>query len=113
MINNYEQTISYVMIDKERPAFIYYVNGNYALVLKITTKFKNKSEYMKRFYYKMIDWKKSGLKEQSYIDTFDNYLIDLTKTNVEYKGKLTKREKINFIKFIKENKDIDFNIKIR
>ena len=54
---------------KIRPVLILDINEKNIIVFKITTKYKNKSNSIKKNYYKIIDWKESGLDRQSYIDT--------------------------------------------
>lgn len=53
---------------KRRPVLV--IRDEYMQVYcyKITSKYKNKSETIKRNYYKIKDWSKSGLVMQSYVD---------------------------------------------
>ena len=71
-------------------------------VLKITTKYQSKSSKIKKYYYPIIDWQKSGLKEKSYIDTIKK--VNLLKSDVSfhYVGRLSSQDKNGLRKFIDE-----------
>lgn len=87
---------------KRRPVIIVQDTEDKVNVLKITTKYKNKSVRIKSNYYPMIDWQKEGLRQQSYIDT--NAIQSLLKKgdlSFSYIGRLTTNEKKGLALFIR------------
>ncbi|MDB6229722.1 MazF family toxin-antitoxin system [Lactobacillus amylovorus] len=87
---------------KRRPVLVVEDNDNSVTVLKITTKYQSKSSKIKKYYYPIIDWQKSGLKEKSYIDTIKK--VNLLKSDVSfhYVGRLSSQDKNGLRKFIDE-----------
>ncbi|MFK5706173.1 type II toxin-antitoxin system PemK/MazF family toxin [Ligilactobacillus sp. LYQ139] len=53
---------------KRRPVLIVQVNAKECLVLTITSQYQNKSAQIKRQFYPIREWKKAGLRKQSYVD---------------------------------------------
>lgn len=85
---------------KRRPILIIETNEDDFSFLKITSKYKNKSEKIKSIYYPLQDWRDEGLRKQSYIDT--GTLLNLSKSDVSlnYVGRLTQKDKIGLTRFI-------------
>jgi len=64
---------------------------------KITTKFKNKSPFIKLRYYKIQDLKSAGLNRESYIDIKDSRIIKLD--NIVKRGSLSEKDIDDLIDF--------------
>jgi len=58
---------------KIRPALLIDVGNGTAMVYKITSKYKTKSDKVKSFYYPIIDWKEAHLLKPSYVDIHKIY----------------------------------------
>lgn len=88
---------------KLRPALVVKVSNNSVNVLKITTKYKNKSNKIQKFYYPIKEWKEAGLKEQSYVDIHRTYNVP---QQVVFSrkpiGKLTSIDVLELFKFIQK-----------
>lgn len=86
---------------KLRPALVVKVSNSRVNVFKITTKYKKKSENIKKFYYPIKEWTKAGLREQSYVDVHRTYNIS---QRVVFSrkpiGKLTSLDILALFKFI-------------
>lgn len=87
---------------KKRPAVVVKFDNKVVRTYRITSQYENKSEKIKRHYFEILDWYKSGLKKPSWIDTIDYYDID--HDSVEYRiiGKLTERDIDRLLAFLKE-----------
>ena len=86
---------------KRRPVLIRQINDDEVIVYKITTKYQNKSDDIRRHYYPIVDLDEAGLKRQSYIDTLN--LVGLPKS-VQFRriGQLSVNDMRNLAKFIDE-----------
>ncbi|MCI1974397.1 MAG: MazF family toxin-antitoxin system [Limosilactobacillus sp.] len=85
---------------KRRPILIIETENNEFYFLKVTSKYSNKSERIKKIYYPLQDWQNEGLKKQSYIDV--GTVLNLSKKDVslKYVGKLTIKDRKGLAKFI-------------
>lgn len=63
------------------------------LILRLTSKYANKSDFFKRKYIKIEDWDKANLPKPSWIDTYQTYLLPIT-TKLIFIGKLSDRDLI-------------------
>ena len=68
-----------------------------AVFQRITTKFKNKSPFIKLRYYKIQDLKSAGLNRESYIDIKDSRIIKLD--NIVKRGSLSEKDIDDLIDF--------------
>lgn len=59
---------------KTKPVLVIKLAKNKAWLLKITSKYVNKSDQIRKFYYPIFNWCNYGLSKKSFIDT-KNYLI--------------------------------------
>lgn len=91
-----------VMGSKPRPALILSLDNEQIAFYRITTKYANKSEWIKAKYFKIIDYIEAGLREQSYIDTIEVLDIDVAETNFRIIGQLTVRDRERLIEFLSE-----------
>ncbi len=53
---------------KSRPVLVTEANERNLSVYRITSKYENKSKYIKEQYYKIQNWKEAGLKKPSWVD---------------------------------------------
>lgn len=88
---------------KRRPVLILGSTDDEARVFKITTKYSNKSEYIKLKYYQINDLESAGLNRTSYIDT--NTKMDLPKKKINFRhiGQLSTRDIVGLSEFINKN----------
>ena len=54
---------------KSRPVLILRTEGEYIRVYPLTTKYKNKSDCIKRASFEIVNWQASNLSRPSYVDT--------------------------------------------
>ena len=85
---------------KWRPAFVLKFEDEVVKVLKITTKFQNKSDYIKQFYFEIRDWLEAGLHEPSWIDTVRAIPIEIEGLKVRFVGYLSKEDEQRLLHFI-------------
>jgi len=86
---------------KNRPVLVLLLNTDSIFVYPITTQYENKSEAVRKWYFKMDDWMQAGLSRQSYIDT--GTLIKLPLSVIDNKkpiGRLTMAEKQRLLDFL-------------
>lgn len=86
---------------KFRPVLVYTQNDNRVDAFSITTKYEIKSKAIQEKYFKINDWKQSGLVKQSYIDT--NNKLNLPAIVFDAKnpiGQLTESDKSRFLDFL-------------
>lgn len=86
--------------DKNRPFFVLKLDGEVIKTFKITTKYQNKSDFIKSRYFEIIDYIDAGLRRVSWIDTVEVYEIDTNRTRFKVIGKLTYRDQLRLIEFI-------------
>ncbi|WHS05081.1 type II toxin-antitoxin system PemK/MazF family toxin (plasmid) [Ligilactobacillus salivarius] len=86
---------------KRRPVLIIEDGKEKVTVFKITTKYEQKSDRIKKNYFPISNWKESGLDKQSYIDT--NRKKNLPKDKVTFKkvGRLSEKDLSKFNEFTK------------
>lgn len=88
----YELFVAYVSWPgggKVRPIlFLKKTSRSTIYAFKITTKFEEKTNNIKKLYYEIKDWKLAGLNRKSYIDTVKVYNIPLKEVSLNRIGKL-------------------------
>lgn len=87
---------------KRRPVLIIYDEQKRVFCYKITSKYKNKSEKIKRNYYKIINWSQSGLVKQSYVDIDQIVPLDKSKIRFKFVGNLTLTDTKKLAEFIQK-----------
>lgn len=90
---------------KIRPAVVVKFNDEVIRTFRITSKYENKSDYIKSQYLEIIDWFKTGLKRPSWIDMVQLYDIDNDGFNIKVIGKLSDRD-INRLKEYIRDKEL-------
>ena len=90
---------------KERPVYILRRNETQYRVLRLTSKFTNKSKKIQDLYFEIKDWREAGLRKPSWIDTVQGY--DLPgNISMRYIGLLTDRDTQRLFKFIDGRTDL-------
>lgn len=87
---------------KRRPIFILQENEDKFFFFDITTKFKNKSEKIKKHYFEIKEYETTGLKKHSWIDTYRRYSVSKKDTNVNYIGRLSDQDTHRLVKFFRK-----------
>lgn len=87
---------------KRRPVFVIRETGEKLFFFDITTKYQNKSEFIKQWYFEIKEYQTTGLNRHSWIDTYQMYSLDKTVTEVKYIGKLSDVDTARLRKFIKK-----------
>jgi len=86
---------------KTRPVLILFEKENSYYVFPFTTKYKTKSDKIRRQYYKVKYWMESGLKKESWIDTGSILCLTKNDYNLIKIGKLSEYDIEGLIKFYK------------
>ncbi|WP_260253543.1 type II toxin-antitoxin system PemK/MazF family toxin [Levilactobacillus brevis] len=89
---------------KTRPALLVSIDRQQVTVFKITTKYEEKSEAIKKFYYPIEFWCEAGLDKASFVDTHMTYTLatEFMLKNPPI-GVLTDTDVIKLFNFIKTN----------
>lgn len=84
---------------KKRPVLVRSVTETRVTGFKITTKYANKSAFIRRQYYQIQDWQVVGLRQPSWIDI--GRLYSFPKHGLHFKeiGHLTPRDQIDLDRF--------------
>ena len=90
---------------KIRPAVVVKFNDEVIRTFRITSKYEDKSDYIKSQYLEIIDWFKAGLRNPSWIDMVQLYDIDNDGFNIKVIGKLSDRD-INRLKEYIRDKEL-------
>jgi len=86
---------------KNRPILVFMHNINDVSVYCITTKYEDKSEAVKRKYFKINDIANTGLIRQSYVDTITRYTIPVSLIDGKIPiGKLSNEDIKRFMEFL-------------
>ncbi|TPR56907.1 type II toxin-antitoxin system PemK/MazF family toxin [Enterococcus sp. OL5] len=88
---------------KRRPVLIVENSENEIIFYSITSKCQNKSDKIKKLYFKINDWKDSNLKKESWIDIGTLFVLSKDKTDFEYKdiGELSQNDTDRLEVFLK------------
>ncbi|MDF7638019.1 hypothetical protein PT285_01015 [Lactobacillus sp. ESL0791] len=89
---------------KRRPVIVRKISNQGLMAFKVTTKYANKSEYIKQQYYSVHDWAEAGLKQQSWIDIGNIYEFKNKNLQVKKIGHLTAKDQIGLARFNTEFK---------
>lgn len=92
---------------KTRPVLIRRINDDEVIVYKITTKYRQKSFYIRQHYYKIHDLLTAGLDRDSYIDTIN--LVGLPKSLEFHRiGQLSTDDIRGLARFIENNSEAGY-----
>lgn len=90
---------------KRRPVFIIRETEDQIVFFNITTKYQNKSDYVKQWYFEIEDYKPTGLNKHSWIDTFKPYAISKKSPNkIKYIGELSDSDISRLVNFLRKIK---------
>ena len=92
---------------KTRPVYVLRFDNKVVKVLRVTTKYKNKSKKIQEKYFEIIDWFKAGLSRPSWIDTVRPYYIDSDEFGFDFKGYLTERDQERLEEFLLDTDYLD------
>ncbi len=87
---------------KIRPAVVVKFNNEVIRTYRLTTKYENKSDYIKSQYLEVIDWAKANFKRRSWIDTIQYYVVEDKGFNIKIIGKLSDRDIERLKDFLRE-----------
>lgn len=106
-MNLSEHTIVVARVDyadgtgsKVRPAFVVELDGEVVKTYRITSQYANKSEYIKKKYFEIVDYVQAGLRRQSWIDFVQPYFVDKNKTKIKILGRLSLKDEQRLDKFL-------------
>ena len=86
---------------KKRPVLILEQTAGGVTVFNITTRYEGKSEIIRSKYFKINDWQKAGLNQQSYVDTNSTVTLPLSSVDLNHPvGTLTESDVQKFIEFV-------------
>jgi hypothetical protein len=89
---------------KRRPVLVYALDNEIVRIYPITSQYESKSEAVRAKYFKIIDWRQSGLDKQSYVDTGTRFKQQLSVfRNMAPIGQLTDEDKLRLIEFLKQS----------
>jgi hypothetical protein len=91
---------------KKRPVYIVNTNGVNVMFLAITTKYANKSTFLKQFFLPILDWKQSGLDAPCYINTFDIYNVPISDISTHFIGNLSERDTDRLLALLKKRNEM-------
>ncbi|SYW13884.1 conserved hypothetical protein [Oenococcus oeni] len=89
---------------KSRPVLIRQVSEQTIQAFKITSKYQNKSAYIKQQYYPIKDWKTAGLNRPSWVDLGNLY--SFPKAGLQFK-------EIGHLSKLDQNKIADFALNLK
>ncbi len=96
----------YAKDGKIRPVLILTHDDESTTILKITSQYDHKSEYIKAQLFPVWNWRKIGLDKQSYIDIRSAAIIrNWHNFSVKYIGKLSTQDKNSLAAFIESYSD--------
>ena len=85
---------------KTRPVLVFVLSDSVVDVYPITTKYDNKSEFVRAKYFKINDWSISGLDALSYVDTGTLISLPINALNNQIPiGELTENDKLRLLEF--------------
>ena len=68
----------------------------------ITSKYKNKSDFIKQWYFEILDYQTIRLRKHSWIDTYKVYALNKNSTEIKFIGKLSDKDISRLKTFIKK-----------
>lgn len=94
--------VSYVSVNggKRRPVYFLKVEDEFVYGLRITTKYAQKSHYIKQRYFEIKEWKLAGLNKKSWIDVGEVLKFSTKDINSKRIGYLCNSDKMLLTKFM-------------
>ena len=91
---------------KNRPVLVVLSTREKVSVFPITTQYNHKSKIVRKKYFPILDWAKSGLHKPSYVDTTKPInLTPISFSNKKPIGKLTEKDHKRFLEFVINNRN--------
>lgn len=87
---------------KKRSVLLIAKDYHLLYVFRMTSKFENKSEVIRKQYYPIAKWKEAGLRKPSYIDIGEARTIDSEKIKAFRIGHLALEDQLGLTNFIKK-----------
>lgn len=98
----YTAYVSWGVSGKRRPVLVIEDRENNVFCYKITSKFSQKSEKIKRNYFPLKDWYQEGLVKQSYVDVGNIAKLSKEEIKFNFVGELSLRDIEALIRFISD-----------
>ena len=86
-----------------RPIFVIKETNDKLIFFNITTKYENKSDYIRKWYFEILDYEFTGLNKHSWIDTYKVYSLSKDLAKVNFIGKLSDNDLHKLSLFIRKN----------
>lgn len=86
---------------KCRPIFVIRENEGKIYFFDITSKYENKSKYMKSWYFEIKDYYTTGLRKHYWIDTYRIYSLSKDSRSIQYIGELSDSDVIRLGRFLR------------
>ncbi|MGQ4572562.1 type II toxin-antitoxin system PemK/MazF family toxin [Leuconostoc pseudomesenteroides] len=87
---------------KSRPVLVQTADESSISGLGLTSQYTNKSQHIKKQYYKIKDWQAAGLKKPTWIDIERTVRLPKHRVQVSAIGKLTDRDIEGLVSFIEK-----------
>lgn len=75
--------------DKKRPVLLLRKTKENYIILRLSSKYRNKSRYIQSKYIKIQDWKAAQLPKSSWIDCYQVYELPIKTTKLKFIGYLS------------------------
>lgn len=90
---------------KSRPVLVVSYKNNDVQTYRLTTKFSEKSDFIKEQYYELKYWERAGLKQKSWVDLGDLYEFQLDKIRYKKIGEISIKDFVQLRKQLKRVAD--------
>ncbi|CUW11387.1 type II toxin-antitoxin system PemK/MazF family toxin [Leuconostoc gasicomitatum] len=89
--NLYWAYVSFTEVNggKKRPVLYLRQDDKNYVVFRLTSKYENKSEFIKQKYVEIVNWQQAGLSKPSWVDTVQVYTLPVNTTKLSYIGQLS------------------------
>lgn len=88
---------------KRRPIFVLREDSKQIVFFDITTKYENKSSFIKQWYFEIKDYQSTGLTRHSWIDTYRVYSLNKSKKNkINHIGDLSDKDTHRLVIFLEK-----------
>ena len=108
-VQNYSVALAWVQArgttpgKKRRPVYILDATATSVTFLIITTKYDNKSPFVKQFYSRVEDWAQANLAAPSWVNTYEVYQASLRDVGVTVIGFLSEQDTDRLFHLIAEH----------
>lgn len=102
----YTAYVSWGTDGKRRPILVIHDTENNVFCYRITSKFSQKPEKIKRNYFPLTDWRQAGLVKESYVDVGNVSKLSKDKITFRFVGELSLRDIKSLTEFIHNRYDV-------